>query len=95
MIRSKRWRGVLIVVGMIVAVIGWSSAVERDGSPRELLRMQDDFVLAFIDSKGFGKLRIAPMMQVMQRYRTQGERPLWVENLQLIGIAKHDVPVVF
>ena len=91
MIRSKRWRGVLIVVGMIVAVIGWSSAVERDGPPR----MQDDFVLAFIDSKGFGKLRIAPMMQVMQRYCAQGERPLWVENLQLIGIAKHDVPVVF
>ena len=95
MIRSKRWRGVLIVVGMIVAVIGWSSAVERDGPPRELLRMHDDFVLAFIDSKGFGKLRITPMMQVMQRYRTHGERPLWVENLQLIGIAKHDVPVVF
>ena len=57
--------------------------------------MHDDFVLAFIDSKGFGKLRITPMMQVMQRYRTHGERPLWVENLQLIGIAKHDVPVVF
>ena len=57
--------------------------------------MHDDFVLVFIDSKGFGKMRITPMMQVMQRYRTQGERPLWVENLQLIGIAKHDVPVVF
>lgn len=57
--------------------------------------MHDDFVLAFIDSKGFGKMRITPMMQVMQRYRTQGESTLWVENLQLIGIAKHDVPVVF
>ena len=95
MIRSKLWHEVLIMFGMIVAVIGWSSAVERDGPPRELLRMHDDFVLAFIDSKGFGKMRITPMMQVMQRYRTQGERPLWVENLQLIGIAKHDVPVVF
>ena len=95
MIRSKQWHGVLIVFGLVVAVIGWSSAVERDGPPRELLRMHDDFVLAFIDSKGFGRMRITPMMQVMQRYRTQGERSLWVENLQLIGIAKHDVPVVF
>ena len=57
--------------------------------------MHDDFVSAFIDSNGFGKMRITPMMQVMQRYRTQSKPPLWVENLQLIGIAKHEVPVVF
>lgn len=95
MIRSKRLHGVLVVVATIIAVVGWSSAVERDSPPGELQRMHDDFVLAFIDSKGFGKMRITPMMQVMQRYRTQGESTLWVENLQLIGIAKHDVPVVF
>ncbi len=95
MSRPNRARWGLVMLVVVVAIAGWSSAVERDGPQRELLRMHDDFVLAFIDSKGFGKMRITPMMQVMQRYRTQGERPLWVENLQLIGIAKHDVPVIF
>lgn len=85
----------LAMLVAVAAIAGWSSAVERDAPPRELLRMHEDFVLAFIDSQGFGKMRITPMMQVMQRYRTQGEHPRWVEDLQLIGIAKHDVPVVF
>jgi hypothetical protein len=94
----SRANGILCGVAIFVAVAaiaGWSLASERDRPPRELLRMHDDFVLAFIDSQGFGKMRVTPMMRVMQRYRTQGEHPLWVEDLQLIGIAKHDAPVVF
>lgn len=78
-----------------VATTGWSLAVTRDGPPRDLLRMHDDFVLAFVDSAGFGRARITPMMRTMQRYRMPGERNLGVVDVALIGIAKHDPPQVF
>lgn len=75
------------------------SAVARDVPPdapsAELLRMHDDFVSAFVESDGFGYARVTPMMRVMHRYRTQGQPSLWVANVELIGIAKHDPPVVF
>jgi hypothetical protein len=93
--RAPAGIAIAVLVMITVAVVGWSSAVARDSPPRELLRMHDDFVLAFIETEGFGKMRITPMMRVMQRYRTQDEPPLWVEDLQLIGIAKHTVPVAF
>jgi hypothetical protein len=66
-----------------------------DAPPAELLRMHDDFVSAFVESDGFGYARVTPMMRVMQRYRTQGRPSLWVANVALVGIAKHDPPVVF
>lgn len=90
---ARRWGWAAMV--SVVAAAGWTSALGRDGPPRDLLRMHDDFVLAFVQSEGFGKMRITPMMQVMQRYRTRGEKPLWVEDLQLIGIARHNPPMVF
>lgn len=82
-----------LLAGM--ATMGWSLAVTREGPPRDLLRMHDDFVLAFVDSAGFGRTRITPMMRAMQRYRTRGETGLWVADVSLIGIAKHDPPRVF
>ncbi len=89
-----RW-GLVAMVSVLTAA-AWASAVGRDAPARdELLRMHDDFVLAFVQSEGFGMRRITPMMQVMQRYRTHGETALWVADLQLIGIARHDPPVVF
>lgn len=86
----------LVAMASVLAVAGWASAVGRD-NPRqdELLRMHDDFVLAFVRSEGFGRMRVTPMMRVMNGYRTRGETPLWVQDLQLIGIARHDPPVVF
>lgn len=91
---AMRWG--LIAMVAAVAAAGWASAVARDTPKQdELLRMHDDFVLAFVESEGFGMRRITPMMQVMQGYRTRGETPLWVADLQLIGIARHDPPVVF
>lgn len=96
---TKRTTGLrwgLVAMAAAVAAAGWASAVGRDTPAQdELLRMHDDFVLAFVQSEGFGRMRITPMMQVMQRYRTRGETPLWVADLQLIGIARHDPPVVF
>lgn len=108
-----RWAAAAMVVS--AAMVAWSSAAQRDQDkraplddpPAELLRMHDAFVRAFVDSRGFGRMRITPMMQVMQRYRIRGgisgeasdkpsgEAPLWVADVQLIGIAKHKVPLVF
>lgn len=91
---AVRWG--LVAMASVLAVAGWASAVGRDRPGQdELLRMHDDFVLAFVRSEGFGKMRITPMMRAMQDYRTRGDTPLWVQDLELIGIARHDPPVVF
>ena len=91
---GMRWG--LVAMASALAVAGWASAVGRDTPAHdELLRMHDDFVLAFVQSEGFGRMRVTPMMRVMSSYRTRGETPLWVQDLQLIGIARHDPPVVF
>lgn len=91
---GMRWG--LVAMASVLAVAGWASAVGGDTPGQdELLRMHDDFVLAFVQSEGFGRMRVTPMMRVMSNYRTRGETPLWVQDLQLIGIARHDPPVVF
>lgn len=91
---GMRWG--LVAMMSVAAAAAWASAVGRDAPAQdELLRMHDDFVLAFVDSEGFGRMRVTPMMRVMHGYRTRGETPLWVADLQLIGIARHDPPVVF
>lgn len=95
MMRSWAMRCGLVALLAGVATMGWSLAVAREGPPRDLLRMHDDFVLAFVDSAGFGRTRITPMMRAMQRYRMRGEIELWVVDVSLIGIAKHDPPQVF
>jgi hypothetical protein len=95
MTRPWAMRCILAALLAAVATTGWSLAVTRDGPPRDLLRMHDDFVLAFVDSAGFGRTRITPMMRAMQRYRAPGERNLGVVDVALIGIAKHDPPQVF
>lgn len=95
MMRSWAMRCGLVALLAGVATMGWSLAVAREGPSRDLLRMHDDFVLAFVDSAGFGRTRITPMMRAMQRYRMRGETELWVVDVSLIGIAKHDPPKVF
>lgn len=58
-----------------------------------LLRMHDDFVLAFIDSRGFGMRRLPAMGPML--HKTVDGTPWFVADLQLIGVAKHDPPRVF
>lgn len=95
--------GVLALFAMLAGAMGRVGAAppaggsaEADGAPpADLLRMHDDFVTAFVESDGFGYARVTPMMRVMHRYRTQGKPSLWVANVELVGIAKHDPPVVF
>ena len=83
----------LMVLAAAAAVVSWSSAVGREGPPRELLRMHDDYVLAFIDSEGFGQTRLPAMSRVM--HRPVGDSRWFVANLELIGVAKHNPPRVF
>ncbi len=93
---TRRMRWGLAAIVAAAAIAGWASAVGRDAPGQdELLRMHDDFVLAFVQSQGFGRMRITPMMRVMQDYRIRGETPLYVQGVQLIGIARHDPPMVF
>lgn len=58
-----------------------------------LLRMHDDFVLAFVDSRGFGMRRL-PAMAPMLHKAVDGT-PWFVADLQLIGVAKHAPPRAF
>ena len=58
-----------------------------------LLRMHDAFVLAFVDSEGFGQTRLPAMARVL--HQPVAGTPWFVADLELIGVAKHDPPRAF
>ncbi len=93
MIRANGVRWGLAVLAAAIAVVGWSSAVGREGPSRELLRMHDNAVLAFIDSEGFGQRRLPAMSGVLHR-SVEGSR-WYIAHLEMIGVAKHNPPRVF
>lgn len=93
MIRAKGLRWGLVALTAGAAAVGWSSAAERESPPRALLRMHDDFVLAFIDSEGFGQRRLPAMSGVLHK-PVDGSH-WYVAHLELIGVAKHNPPQVF
>lgn len=74
--------------------------VARGGNTSErstaLLRMHCEFVDAFVDSQGFGKRRVTPMMVRMRHYQFEGvgEDGRCVLDVELVGVARHDPPVV-
>lgn len=89
--KGRGWR--LPALAVAIAAVGVSSAMEREGAPRELSRMHDDAVLAFIDSEGFGMRRLPAMSKILHR---QVKDTHWfIAHLELIGVAKHDPPQVF
>lgn len=87
----NRW--VSAIVATLALGIGASSAFERDDLMDELWRMHDAYVLAFIDSEGFGQRRLPAMLGLLHK-PVEGT-PWFVADLQLIGVAKHDPPRVF
>lgn len=93
MIRTSGLRWTLMALAIGGIFVGGSLAAGRDAPSRALLRMHDDFVLAFIDSEGFGQTRLPPMARVLSR-KIDGTN-WYVGNLELIGVAKHDPPRVF
>jgi hypothetical protein len=93
MTRATRARFGWVVLFVGLAIVGWSLALERGGPLRPLLRMHDEFVLAFIDSEGFGQRRLPAMSNVMSQ--PVADTPWFVSDLELIGVAKHNPPQVF
>ena len=96
MARRMVWIG-----GLAACVLGAGSiaAKSSDVSPpvwTSVERMHADYVRAFVESEGFGRTRITPMMRLMHsRSLVLDGKPLRVDDVQLIGIAKHDPPVVY
>ena len=60
-----------------------------------LQRIHADYVDAFVVSEGFGKSRLTPMMRLLWRPYPIDHGELRVRDVQLVGIAKHDPPVVY
>jgi len=87
----NRWAATVVVT--VAASVGASLAIERDDPMDDLWRMHDVYVLAFIDSEGFGERRL-PAMSGLLHKPVEGT-PWFVADLQLIGVAKHDPPRVF
>lgn len=61
-----------------------------------LRRMHGEFVDAFVDSRGFGRMRVTPMMARMRdaRFEAVDEHGRCVIEVELVGVARHDPPVV-
>lgn len=94
--RRSAWIG-LFAVGLAVSgAIAAESADRHAYSWTSLQGMHGDYVKAFVQSDGFGIRRVTPMMMLMQggSVTLDGQR-LRVEDVQMIGIARHDPPVVY
>jgi len=94
--RRSTWIGVF-AAGLIGS--GAIAAESADPHARTWTSLQDmhaEYVKAFVQSDGFGIRRVTPMMMLVQGGTvTLDGRRLRVEDVQLIGIAKHDPPVVY
>lgn len=88
--RANGWRAAVVLAA---AGVGASLAFERDALMDTLWRMHDSYVLAFIDSEGFGERRLPAMSGVL--HQPVEDTPWFVADLQLIGVAKHDPPRAF
>lgn len=88
--------------GLIAAgLLGGGAIAAESSDPHarawtSLQGMHADYVDAFVQSDGFGIRRVTPMMMLVQGGSvTLDSQRLRVEDVQLIGIAKHDPPVVY
>lgn len=87
-------------VGVVVAATFLGSTVVFAGpdpvAPM-LQEMHARFVQAFIDSEGFGRARVTPMMKLMQqsRFEDVDGAGTCIERVALVGVARHDPPVAY
>jgi hypothetical protein len=87
----RRFAAAWLLPAVFVAAV--AAGPKASAPSPALLRMHDDFVLAFVDSEGFG-IRRLPAMAPMLRKPVDGT-PWFVADLELIGVAKHDPPRAF
>ena len=91
-----RMRWLLPALVVVVATLPVATAGRADDGAAALRRMHGEFVDAFVDSRGFGKRRVTPMMARMRRYQFEGigGDGRCVLDVELVGVARHDPPVV-
>jgi len=89
-----RW--LLLACIVVLAAAPAARGGGANDSRTALLQMHGEFVDAFIDSQGFGKRRVTPMMAKMRHYQFEGvdEEGRCVLDVELVGVARHDPPVV-
>ncbi len=89
-----RWRLLAFVVVVATAPAAIRSNANEGNAA--LLRMHGEFVDAFVDSQDFGMRRVTPMMARMRHYQFEGfgEGGRCVFDVELVGVARHDPPVV-
>lgn len=93
-------RGGALIGWLAACALGGAAVAAEPGLPESpewtsLSAMHADYIEAFVHSDGFGMRRVTPMMRLMQggELRLDGQR-LRVEDVQMVGIARHDPPVV-
>ncbi len=94
MMSIRRWS---LAVAVVAACVSPSTTGGVPDDDAALRGMHDAFVEAFVDSQGFGKTRVTPMMARMRHYRFEGidDSGRCVHDVELVGIARHDPPVVY
>jgi len=94
--RRIAWIGLFAVCVPVAITLAAKSPVPTAPSWTSVERMHADYVRAFVESEGFGKARITPMMRLMHGgILVLDGKAMRVGDVQLIGIAKHDPPVVY
>ena len=88
-------RSVLVSAAFLAAVPGATSGTASEADIA-LQRMHGEFVEAFVDSEGFGRRRVTPMMVRMRHYQFEGigDDGRCVTDVELVGVARHDPAVV-
>jgi len=91
---SMRWWWLAPVVGLMAMPSATASRAVED--EEALRRMHGEFVDAFVDSEGFGRRRVTPMMARMRHYQFEGvgDDGRCVLDMELVGVARHDPAVV-
>lgn len=83
----------LALPALLATLVADAGRPRHAAPPRALLKMHDAFVLAFVDSRGFGMTRMPAMAPML--HKPVAGTPWFVANLELVGVAKHDPPRVF
>ena len=101
MYRRSLWMGGWAACLLGCAATGAESSRPSSPDPRapvwtSLQDMHASYVEAFVQSDGFGIRRVTPMMMLMQGGTLAlGQQRLRVEDVRMIGMARHDPPLVY
>ena len=82
-----------LAASVALAAGGRSARPARNDPPPALLKMHDTYVLAFVDSRGFGRTRLPAMSPLL--HQPVAGTPWFVADLEMIGVARHDPPRAF